>query len=130
MKEELRQIFDEQLELVLPELPPQIHELLKEVPLIVDDYPSAKIMRILGVRRRDHLCGLYSGIPLTRRSVEHSGQPTDVIRLFRMGIIAAAISRCGRLTEEELRHQIRLTILHEFGHYHGMDEEELEELGY
>jgi predicted Zn-dependent protease with MMP-like domain len=36
----------------------------------------------------------------------------------------------GEIDEAELRRQIRITILHELGHYHGLTEAELEELGY
>lgn len=126
----VRRHFDGQLERVLAELPPRVSELLKSVPLVVEDHPSPKMMRSLGETRDDELCGLYTGVPLIERSVEHSGQPTDVIHLFRVGIIAAARDENGELTDEELRGQIRITILHEFGHYHGLDERELEDLGY
>jgi predicted Zn-dependent protease with MMP-like domain len=125
-----RNYFDEQLEQVLPALPERVRMLLHEVPLIVDDYPTASILQRTGVKRRDELCGLYTGVPLTHRSVEHSGQPSDVIHLFRAGILAAVIDELGYIAEDALRQQIRLTILHEFGHYHGLDEDELEALGY
>ncbi len=41
-----------------------------------------------------------------------------------------ATDRRGRVDEAELRRQIRITILHELGHHHGLTEEDLEELGY
>ena len=41
-----------------------------------------------------------------------------------------ATDRRGHLDEEELRRQIRLTVLHELGHHHGMSEKELRKLGY
>ncbi len=125
-----REYFDTQLEIVLGELPQRIHDLLDDVPLLVEDYPSDRIMQRLGVRRRHHLCGLYTGIPLTQRSVDHSGVPSDVIHVFREGVICLATDRSGRLQPEELRRQIRITILHELGHHHGLDEDELEQLGY
>jgi predicted Zn-dependent protease with MMP-like domain len=130
MNEKQRAYFDEQLERVLAELPPPVLELLDEIPLIVDDYPAPDVLRRTGTRRRGDLCGLYTGVPLTERSVEHSGRPSDVIHLFRGGILAATIDQVGCLTDHELRRQIRLTILHEFGHYYGLSEDELEELGY
>lgn len=130
MDDVLRQRFDAQLERVLAELPERVRKLLEQVPLVVDDWPSPRLMRLLGVRRRDALCGLYMGVPLTSKSISDSGQPSDVIRLFRLGIMAEARDRRGQVSDEELRRQIRLTILHEFGHYHGLDEQELEELGY
>lgn len=125
-----RSYFDAQLETVLGDLPQRVHDLLDDVPMLVDDYPSSKIMQQLGIRRRHHLCGLYTGIPLTQRSVEHSGIPSDVIHVFREGVLALASDPFGRLDEAELRRQIRITILHELGHHHGLDEDELERLGY
>jgi predicted Zn-dependent protease with MMP-like domain len=130
MDQELRQYFDEQIDLVLAELPQQVHDLLDEVPMIVEDYPSPQVMRTMGVRRRSDLCGLYTGIPLTQRSIEHAGQLSDAVHLFREGILSMATDRRGRIDEPELRRQIRITILHELGHHHGFDEDDLEALGY
>ena len=130
MDDHTRNWFDGHLERVMPRLPRRVHELLEEVPLYVDDYPSADIMARIGVRHRNQLCGLYTGIPLTQRSVEFSGFPSDVIHLFREGVLAMSRNATGRIDTGELERQIRITILHELGHHHGMTEEELNQLGY
>ena len=130
MKRSLRDHFDQQLETVLGELPEGIHTLLEKMPLRVEDHPSKEVLRTTGVRRRENLCGLYTGIPLTERSVEHSGTPPDVVTIYREGVMAAARDARGNVPEEELLRQIRITVLHEIGHHHGLDEEELAELGY
>ena len=88
MKPELREIFDQQLERVLPELPQQVRDFMEEVPLVVEDYPSPEIMRRVGVRHRSALCGLYTGIPLNERSINDWGVPSDVIHIFRQGILS------------------------------------------
>ena len=130
MDDHTRNWFDGHLERVLPRLPQRVHELLEEVPLYVDDYPSPDIMTRVGVRHRSQLCGLYTGIPLTQRNVEFSGFPSDVIHLFREGVLAISRDSTGSIDSGELERQIRITILHELGHHHGMTEEELNELGY
>jgi predicted Zn-dependent protease with MMP-like domain len=130
MDQELRTYFDRHLEYVLQELPTQVHQLLEEVPLVVDDYPNSRQCRELGLRRRHEICGLYTGIPLTERPVDLSGVPGDVIQIFREGILHMSRDRSGRLSERELRRQIRVTILHEVGHHFGLSEEDLDELGY
>ena len=126
----LRDYFDQQLEAVLETLPQQVHDLLDQVPLYVEDHPSDKVLRKMKIRRRENLCGLYTGIPLTERRVDHSGVLSDVIHVFREGVLAQSLDATGGINEPELRRQIRITVLHELGHHHGLDEDELSELGY
>ena len=130
MKPELRQLFDEQLELVLAELPQQVKDFMNDVPLVVEDYPSREVMRRTGVRHRSHLFCLYTGVPLIKRSVEHWGVLSDVIHIYRLGIMSQARTRDGGFDEAELRKQIRRTILHEYGHHVGLTERDLRKLGY
>jgi len=130
MNDHLRSYFDQQLEEVLAELPPEAKKLLDDVPMVVDDYPSREVLQRTGIRHRAALCGLYTGVPLIHRSVQQSGIPSDLIHIFREGILRQAMSRSGEINAEKLRHQIRITILHELGHHHGMTEKELRGLGY
>ncbi|HEX2475520.1 MAG TPA: metallopeptidase family protein [Lacipirellulaceae bacterium] len=130
MKPEIRDIFDKQLERVLPELPQQVREFMENVPLVVEDHPSPAIMRRVGVRHRSALCGLYTGIPLNKRSVNDWGVPSDVIHIFRQGILSLSRAPDGHIDDEELRKQIRFTILHEYGHHVGLSERDLRALGY
>ncbi len=130
MNDRTRRRFDEQLEWVLGRMPPLVHELIDKVPLHVEDYPSESVMNRTGVRYLDSLCGLYTGIPIGEKSVMHSGTLPDVVTIYREGILTAAADGDGRITNERLREQIRITILHELGHHHGLGEEELRKLGY
>lgn len=125
-----RKRFDQLLEEVLGEMPPLVHELLDKVPLHVEDYPSEQVMDHTGAEYRDDLCGLFTGIPITNRSLEHSGQLPDVVTIYREGILSAACDRHGRIHSKRVREEIRKTILHELAHYHGLGEQELRELGY
>jgi predicted Zn-dependent protease with MMP-like domain len=130
MKPEIRQLFDEQLEIVLAALPQQVQEFMKEVPLVVEDYPSREVMRRTRVRHRSHLCGLYTGIPRIKRSIDQSGVPSDVIHIYRLGILSQARAVEGTIDEAKLREEIRRTILHEYGHHVGLSESDLRRLGY
>jgi predicted Zn-dependent protease with MMP-like domain len=127
--DDYRQLFDEQLDVVLTELPAEVTKLMDDVPMVVDDFPSADLMRRAKVRHPGQLCGLYTGIPLTRRSVSDWGVPSDVIHIFRLGILNQARRR-SEIDPERLRREIRKTILHEYGHHHGLSERDLRELGY
>jgi len=125
-----RHRFDRLVEEVLQTLPPDVQDVLDDVPLHVEDHPGPQIVREMELEHRDDLCGLFNGIPLTERSVEHSGMPPPSIVLYREGILAAAVDEDGRTLKKSIRDQIRITILHEIAHYHGIDEDELTDLGY
>jgi len=118
-----RRRFDELLEAVLATLPPRLHALLDEAPLIVEDHPSPALCAELGIGPDDVLCGLHSGTPLTERSVETDEFP-ETIHLFREGILDHADGW------DRVREEIRITVLHEIGHHFGLDEDDLAELGY
>ncbi len=125
-----RRRFDKELEYVLSQLPPRVHELLDEVPLHVEDYPPPEVLAEFGMTHRDELCGLHSGIPLSQRSVDQPWRLPDVITIYREGILAAATDEDGRVSRHRLREEIRITILHELAHHFGMTEDELDQLGY
>jgi predicted Zn-dependent protease with MMP-like domain len=130
MNSELRQLFDEQVEIVLAELPQEVHDFMKDVPLVVEDYPSREVMRKMRIRHPAHLYGLYTGIPLIKRSVSDWGVPSDVVNIYRLGILSKSRARDGGFDTVELREQIRRTILHEYGHHVGLTERDLRERGY
>jgi predicted Zn-dependent protease with MMP-like domain len=130
MKDSARQRFDREFERVLARLPQSVRDLIDEVPLFVEDHPSTAVMRQMGVERRDELCGLYSGVPLDERGIDLPGRLPDVIFIYRLGILAMAKDDDGVVSTKELRRQIRITILHELAHHHGIGEHELEALGF
>jgi predicted Zn-dependent protease with MMP-like domain len=112
------------VEQVLQRLPEQFRGAVDETPIEILDRPSSKLLRRLDLEDDELLMGLYTGVPLTERSVEHSGRMPDKILLFQEDIELVSDS------EEQLKDEIRITLLHEIGHYFGMDEDDLEKLGY
>lgn len=132
MDEQTREHFDGLLERVLGELPEDIHRLLEEVPLVVEDHPSPEVVEAFELESPDELCGMHDGIPLPERSVEGGGEGLpDHIMIYRLGVMAAAEGEAGGAIDDfELDRQIRITVLHEIGHHFGMDEAQLDELGY
>lgn len=130
MTPELRDLFDGQVEAVVAELPQQVRDFMKDVPLVVEDYPSREVMQRMKIRHPAHLYGLYTGIPLIKRSVNDWGVPSDVVTIYRLGIFSKSRARDGGFDEAELRNQIRRTILHEYGHHVGLTERDLRDLGY
>ena len=132
-----RERFDRLFEEVLDALPSGIHKLIEEVPIVLEDRPSRQLLRELGIEDDDEiLCGVHTGVPLTDRSVERP-DASDVVQIFREGVIDMA----GGWEEDEdddgpfggverIREEIRITILHELGHHFGLDEDDLDRLGY
>jgi predicted Zn-dependent protease with MMP-like domain len=116
--------FGELVEAALAEVPPPFDEMLTEVPVEVRDRPKSSHLRMANLTAGGLLLGLYVGRPRTRRSVEDSGTMPDVIYIFQDSIEQVSHS------EQDLIRQVRTTVLHEIGHHFGMDEEDLEELGY
>ena len=116
--------FGELVEQALAELPEQFADHLEEVPIEVRDRPSPRQVEKLRLSHGSLLLGLYDGIPLSERSVEHSGIRPAVIYLFQDHIEQVANS------ERDLIEQVRVTVLHEIGHHFGMTEQDLTDLGY
>jgi predicted Zn-dependent protease with MMP-like domain len=117
LPESLREYFDERVAEVIATLPSDIREVLDQVPLLVEDFPNKRIMRDLEAEDPDEVQGLYTHQPPT-------------IHLFRRGLLHLSTNASQHVKEEELREQIRVTILHEVGHHRGMNEGEVGELGY
>jgi len=122
--------FDRYLDQVLAGLPALAKSTLDEIPLIVEDYPSPVIRKAEGLRYRDELCGYFEGVPKPEQSISDGYSLPNRIYVFREGNVALATDEEGHVDQAELVRQIRITVLHEIGHYLGMTEEELTELGY
>ncbi|MBM4107701.1 MAG: metallopeptidase family protein [Phycisphaerae bacterium] len=132
--------FDALLEEAIEELPEALRSLMEHVPVIAIDAPTPALLAEMGVpperfeEEATALCGLHSGRSNLERSVEHSGEAPPNIHLFRVGIINEAFQGgrwWGRPDADDLVfEQIWVTLLHEIGHQFGLDEDDLERLGY
>ncbi len=107
-----RERFEELVDEAVEQLPRRFRDKLENVVIMVEDVPPR------GLERDGLLLGLYHGVPRTQRSVFFS-TPPDQIFLYQRNI--EAICR----NDEQVRRQIRKTLLHEIGHYFGLSEEEL-----
>ena len=134
MDDAARAEFDALVEVQVAELPYTVQLLLEETPLIVEDHPSDALLQELGLstQEADELCGVYCGLGMLERSVDDSFTEPETITIFRRGIRLLAESQVDddQSLEELLRKEIRITILHEIGHHFGLDEDDLEAIGY
>ena len=107
----------------LDEIPDALATGLENVAVMVEDWPTAA--QIARVGAGGTLLGLYEGVPLTARGpLSYSGVAPDRITIFQ-----GPLSRRAR-DLDELAAQVRVTVLHEVGHYFGMDDDRLRELGW
>ena len=119
---------DDEFELVVDEaiqsIPDGFHQYMQDIVVDVEDMPDEETCRDMGIRDPRSLLGLYRGVPLTDRHVEDSGRLPDRIVIYKRNLERMCPDR------ETLRREIRITVLHEVGHYLGFDEDYLAEKGY
>lgn len=151
-----RERFDRLLEDAIESLPDNVRELLDHVPVVVLDCPTPEMLRSLkkdGTLEPEadglDLCGLHTGVAITERSIEDPGgvggggggggwgsglasgaSGLEQIHLFRIGILDLAGGWEQPSADEEVYEEIRITLLHEVGHHFGLDEDDLDDLGY
>jgi len=118
-----RRRFERLVDQAIGQLPPEFREKLENVVVIVEDYPSDEMLEHMEIPRGGTLFGLYEGTPLTERGMLSPLHP-DRIWIFQ----APIEDQCD--TEDEIREEIKTTIVHEVGHFFGLDDDYLEELGY
>jgi predicted Zn-dependent protease with MMP-like domain len=110
---------------VIDKLPKEFREQLRNVEIVVETRPSNELLRAEGLDpREDTLYGIYQGVPLPDRSALDPPLLPDKITIFAEPLLEDFPD------PDELREEIRLTVLHEIAHYFGMEEEEIEDLGY
>jgi predicted Zn-dependent protease with MMP-like domain len=108
----------------LDSIPPQFEPYMEGLSVEVQPMPTREVLDAVGLSDPRSLLGYYHGVPLPDRSVSHSLTMPDVIIIYQRNI-----ERICRTRAQAVR-QIRKTVLHEVGHHFGMDEDELDNLGY
>ena len=98
---------------VLDELPDEMVEGLDNVVFLVEDeHPE------------EDLLGIYEGVAITERGQYGFGELPDRIMVYRLPHLDSTE------TLDELRAEVRTTLVHEIAHFYGIDDEQLHELGW
>src|SRR5260370_15429511 len=116
-----REHFGEVVEEALDSLTKEFRSRIQNVAVLVEDMPQNQPSSQSGQQRR-LLLGLFHGVPTTKKSTFDLPTGPDHIVLYQKNIEAICSS------EAEVREQIRLTVIHELGHYFGMDENQLKDV--
>ena len=117
-----RKEFEEVVVVGLKRLPKFIKKKMENVDVVVEPKASQEVLNEMGLRSPSELLGLYQGVPYDRRGFYYGNVLPDKITLFQNPIE----SICQ--TKEEVNEKIREVIIHEVGHYFGLDDERLREL--
>jgi len=118
----IRERFEKLVEEALREIPKRFRDAMTNVAIVVEDEPSADVLDDLGIEPPDTLFGLYQGTPLPERAWAFGNTLPDRISIYQGPIE----DECE--TDDEVRDAIIETVIHEFGHYFGLSEEEIEEI--
>jgi len=116
-----REHFVKAVEETLDTLPEEFRCRIQNVAVLVEDLPANQLSSQPGKQRR-LLLGIFHGVQTTKKSVFDLPSGPDHIVLYQKNIEAVCSS------EAEVRTQIRLTVIHELGHYFGLDEEQLKDV--
>ena len=112
--------FTALVEDALRAIPRRFQEAMKNVAVVVEDEPSQELLDDLDMEPDDTLFGLYHGTPLTQRDSNYGNTLPDRISIYQLPIEDACED------EEDIRQCVAETVIHEFGHYFGLSEEEIE----
>jgi predicted Zn-dependent protease with MMP-like domain len=125
-----RESFVTLVEEVLDALPAEFRKRIHNLAVLVEDRPPKRLSRKTresaqkaGSDKTDTvLLGIFQGVPATKRSVFDLSVGPDRIVLYQKNIELVCAN------EAEIRHEVRQTVLHELGHYFGMDEAQLKDV--
>jgi len=101
-------------------IPRHFRERLENVEVVIEDEPSPELLAEMGFGPDETIFGLYQGTPLTERGWAHGNTLPDRIVIYHRPLEEAFED------EDEMFEEICLTLIHEAGHFFGLNEEEIE----
>jgi predicted Zn-dependent protease with MMP-like domain len=117
-----RNAFERLVAEALASIPGHFRRVMKNIVIVVEDEPSAELLREMDIEPPDTLLGLYQGTPLTERRWDYGNTLPDRILIFQ------GPHERDAEDEEDLVVAIGETLIHEIGHYFGLSEEQIEEI--
>lgn len=112
-----RRQFEALVDKALRKLPKTFRQRISNIAVVVEDWADAETLAEMGIEPPDTLYGLYRGIDLTRRDSSYGNVMPDVITIYQGPIEEDAVD------EQEMAEIVRETVVHELGHYFGLDDE-------
>jgi predicted Zn-dependent protease with MMP-like domain len=120
-----RRRFERLVEQAVASLPAEVRGRIENVAVLVEDEPTDEQIAGTGLDpETDTLYGLYEGTPLSERGHDFAMSLPDRITLFYLPLVEDFPH------PEDHREEIRDTIIHEVAHFLGLEEDEIDDLGY
>jgi len=117
-----RRQFEALVDRALRKLPRAFRERLANIAVVVEDWPDDETLAEVGIEPPDTLFGLYRGVDLTQRDSSYGNVLPDTVTIYQGPIEEDAAD------EEEMAEIVRDTVVHEIGHYFGLDDETMEQI--
>jgi len=117
-----RDNFEKLVNKAILDLPEKVRNLLENVEIVIEDYPSEYQLKKLNKTSRYCLLGLYEGVPKTKRGAHYANVLPDKITIFQKNIERIAKS------DKEIKKLVQKTVWHEIAHHFGFNEQQVREL--
>ena len=114
--------FETLVERALRKLPKRFRQKIANVAVVLEEWADAETLEEMGIEPPDTLYGLYRGVDLTRRDASYGNVLPDTITIYQGPIEEDCAD------EAEMAALVRDVVIHEVGHYFGLDDARLEEL--
>ncbi len=114
--------FEELVVSALQGLPKFLKRKMENIDVVIEDWAPEEVLSEMELRSPYELLGLYQGVPFERRGFYYGNVLPDKITLYRFPIESICKTR------EEVEAKVREVVIHEVGHYFGLDDERLREL--
>jgi len=115
-----RRLFEEFVKEAVDSLPEEMRNELENVAILIEDEPPEGWEEEMG--EGGDLLGLYQGVSKKDRGFWYGNVLPDTIIIYRRPLERMSANL------EDLRENVRQTVVHEVGHYFGLDEEQLRNL--
>jgi predicted Zn-dependent protease with MMP-like domain len=119
---------------ILRIVPAELQPHFTRIQIRIEDEPPPEVLEELEgtelAEYPDELCGLYLGTPVTEWRASDPALFPDRVYLFRHALVGLAEFDGSRAGLFRLREEIAITFLHEIGHFFGLEENDLERLGF
>src|SRR6266850_2734968 len=117
-----RKQFEVLVEKALRTLPAPFKDKVANIAVVVEDWADDETLEEMGIEPPDTLYGLYRGVDITQRDSTYGNVLPDVITIYQGPIEEDAAD------QRDMARIVRETVMHELGHYFGLDDDTMHKI--